>query len=59
MSIKNIIMNDSLVPLTLPQSYNGIIDESKLDQDELVVIIKRHEEVRVGYQEGVQYSVSR
>ncbi|REF27736.1 hypothetical protein BDD26_2552 [Xenorhabdus cabanillasii] len=50
MSIKNIIMNDSLVPLTLPQSYNGIIDESELDQDELVVIIKRHEEVRVGYQ---------
>lgn len=43
-------MNDSLVPLTLPQSHNGIIDESELDQDELVVIIKRHEEVRIGYQ---------
>ncbi|WP_275389657.1 hypothetical protein [Xenorhabdus bovienii] len=49
MSIKNTIMNDSLVPLSLPQSYDGIINESELDQDELVVIIKSHEKVRPGY----------
>ncbi|MCG3471381.1 hypothetical protein L7750_13520 [Xenorhabdus bovienii] len=50
MSIKNTILNVVLVPPALPQSNNGIIDESKLDQDELVVIIKRHEKVRPGYQ---------
>ncbi|WP_340618050.1 hypothetical protein [Xenorhabdus entomophaga] len=49
MSIKNTILNAILVPLTLPQSSNDIIDESALSQDELVVIIKRHEKIRVGY----------
>ncbi|PHM45549.1 Ig-like domain-containing protein [Xenorhabdus miraniensis] len=49
MSIKNTILNAVLVPPALPQSYNGIIDESKLDQDELVIIIKKHEKIRLGY----------
>ncbi|KLU14294.1 MULTISPECIES: hypothetical protein [Xenorhabdus] len=49
MSIKNTILNAILVPLTLPQSSNGIIDESELSQDELVVIIKKNEKVRIGY----------
>ncbi|OTA16211.1 hypothetical protein Xvie_01981 [Xenorhabdus vietnamensis] len=50
MSIKNTILNAVLVPLALPQSYNGVIDESELSQDELVTIIKRYEKVRLGYQ---------
>ncbi|MBC8947286.1 MULTISPECIES: hypothetical protein [Xenorhabdus] len=50
MSINNTILDALLVPPALPQSSNGIIDESELSQDELVVIIKRHEKVRIGYQ---------
>ncbi|MBD2797192.1 Ig-like domain-containing protein [Xenorhabdus sp. 18] len=46
MSIKT---NDLIAP-SLPQSYQDVIDESELDQDELFVKIKRYEEVRVGYQ---------
>ncbi|CDG20989.1 protein of unknown function [Xenorhabdus poinarii G6] len=50
MPIKNTILNAILVPLVLPQSHNGIIDESELAQDELVIIIERPEKVRLGYQ---------
>ncbi|CDG17324.1 conserved protein of unknown function [Xenorhabdus doucetiae] len=46
MSIKT---NDLIAPY-LPQSYQGVIDESELDQDELFVKIQRYEKVRVGYQ---------
>ncbi|PHM75178.1 Ig-like domain-containing protein [Xenorhabdus kozodoii] len=49
MSTKNTILNAILVPPSLPQSYNGIIDESELDQDELVVIVKRNEKIRIEY----------
>ncbi|CAM4003106.1 hypothetical protein [Xenorhabdus thuongxuanensis] len=49
MSVNNIIMDEVLIPPSLPQSRNNIIDESELDQKKLVVIINRHEKFRVGY----------
>ncbi|WP_416776457.1 hypothetical protein ACNFJN_15650 [Xenorhabdus budapestensis] len=41
-------MNNSLVPPFLPQSSNGIIDVSKLNQSVLEVFIDRYESVHIG-----------
>ncbi|WMV73380.1 hypothetical protein [Xenorhabdus griffiniae] len=49
MSVNNIIMDEVLIPPSLPQSRNNIIDESELDQNILVVIVNRHKKFRVGY----------
>ncbi|OKP05698.1 hypothetical protein [Xenorhabdus eapokensis] len=49
MSVNNIIMDEVLIPPSLPQSRNNIIDESELDQKILVVIVNRHKKFRVGY----------
>ncbi|MBD1228901.1 hypothetical protein IDH36_15300 [Xenorhabdus griffiniae] len=42
-------MDEVLIPPSLPQSRNNIIDESELDQNILVVIVNRHKKFRVGY----------
>ncbi|MBE8595163.1 hypothetical protein [Xenorhabdus sp. BG5] len=42
--------NHSLVAPNFPQSVGGIIDESEINQDELVIVVERHSNVRIGYQ---------
>ncbi|WP_340615038.1 hypothetical protein [Xenorhabdus thailandensis] len=42
--------NHSLVAPNFPQSVGGIIDESEINQDELVIVVERNSNVRIGYQ---------